>query len=310
MSRYSVLNQIKQLHPEREDERIAFLSSAYDFPFDTQRAYELALVRTFCVPRSSHLLVATKELTERTQKRYDDTVILISTIGLHGYSSEQGTRAIRRMNQLHGRYRIPNDEYLYVLSTFVFEPIRWNARFGWRPLHKHERLAGFYFWREVGRRMGLYNLPESYEAFEAYNMAYEREHFAYSPNNQLLGNATLELFSSWVLPDMLPERIRRPLADIGKDAVSSLMDAPMRHALGLPTPRPWVEKAVFKLLRYRAYAQYVLPPRRTPYTLPPTRTYPEGVDLETVGPAPAGKRGPLYESRRTLAHLEKTVVES
>ncbi len=314
MSRYRILEQIKTLHPERDDERIAFLSSAFDFPFDTRRAYELALVRTFCVPRSSRLLVATRELTERTQKRYDDTVILISTIGSHGYSSDLGARAIRRMNQLHGRYKIPNDEFLYVLSTFIYEPIRWNARFGWRPLHEHEKQAGFYFWREVGRRMGLHDLPESYEAFEAYNVAYEREHFAYSPNNQLLADATLDLFVSWVLPKWLPKTVRRPLAEVGKDAAASLMDAPMRGALGLPAPRPWIEKVIFKSLRHRALAQLALPPRRTPYTLPPTRTYPEGVDLESVGPAPAGKRGPRrdknYDRRKTLAHLGETGIES
>ncbi len=312
MSRYTILNQIKRLHPEKDNERIAFLSSAFDFPFDTQRAYELALVRTFCVPRGSRLLVATKEFTERTQKRYDDTVILISTIGLHGYSSALGTRAIRQMNQIHGRYRIPNDEFLYVLSTFIYEPIRWNARFGWRPLHENERLAGFYFWREVGRRMGLHDLPESYEGFEAYNVRYERERFAYDPNNQLLADATLDLFLSWVLPETLPKTLRRPLADIGRDAASSLMNPPMRDALGLSAPRPWVEKVVFKLLRYRAYAQLALPPRRTPYTLPPTRTYPEGVDLAHVGPAHAtqsesnqseSKRGQRYESFKTRAHL-------
>lgn len=313
MSRHHILEQIKRLHPEKDNERIAFLSSAFDFPFDTQRAYELALVRTFCVPRSSRLLVATKELTERTQKRYDDTVLLISTIGLHGYSSDLGTRAIRRMNQLHGRYTIPNDEFLYVLSTFIYEPIRWNARFGWRPLHRHEKLAGFYFWREVGQRMGLHSLPESYEEFESYNVAYEREHFAYSQNNQLLADATLNLFVSWVLPEWVPGQIRRPLADVGKDAASSLMDAPMRESLGIPTPRPWVEMMVSKLLRYRAYIQLALPPRRTPYTLPPTRTYPDGVELESIGPAPAGRRGPRrdldYARRKTLPHLGETGME-
>jgi len=37
------------------------------------------------------------------------------------------------MNQLHGRFDIANEDFLYVLSTFIFEPIRWNTRFGWRP---------------------------------------------------------------------------------------------------------------------------------------------------------------------------------
>ena len=36
-----------------------------------------------------------------------------------------------------------------MLSTFVYEPIRWNARFGWRPLVEQERLATFHFWRAV-----------------------------------------------------------------------------------------------------------------------------------------------------------------
>ncbi len=67
-----------------------------------------------------------------------------------GYDSPEGRRAIRRMNQIHGRFEISNDDFLYVLSSFVFEPIRWNARFGWRPLIEAERLASFHFWLEVG----------------------------------------------------------------------------------------------------------------------------------------------------------------
>ena len=54
------------------------------------------------------------------------------------------------MNQIHGRFKISNDDLLYVLSTFVFEPIRWNARFGWRPLIEAERPASFHFWVGVG----------------------------------------------------------------------------------------------------------------------------------------------------------------
>ena len=37
------------------------------------------------------------------------------------------------MNRIHGRFEISNEDFVYVLSSFVFEPIRWNARFGWRP---------------------------------------------------------------------------------------------------------------------------------------------------------------------------------
>jgi hypothetical protein len=47
------------------------------------------------------------------------------------------------MNAIHARFAIANDDFLYVLSTFVFEPIRWNARFGWRPMTEAEKLGWF-----------------------------------------------------------------------------------------------------------------------------------------------------------------------
>lgn len=279
-AKYDVLREIEGLEPQRDNERIAFLSAAYEFPWDTQRAYELALLRTFAVPKSSELLVETRELTERTQKRYDDTTIIISTLGFHGYSSPEGRAALRRMNQIHGRYAIPNDEFVYVLSTFVLEPVRWNARYGWRPLSENERLASYYFWREVGRRMNIKNIPESYEAFERYNGAYEREHFAYSPNNQILAEATRDLFLSWTLP--------RPLWPWGAQLVYALLDRPVRRAFGFPEPRLWAKVLIETGLWLRKKLLRFLPPRLEPYRLPPTRTYPAGYDIDKIGPQQKG----------------------
>jgi hypothetical protein len=274
-AKYDVLQAITALEPERDHERIAFLSAAYDFPWDTQRAYELALLRTFAIPKSSRLLVSTGEFTKRTQKRYDDTTIIISTIGLGGYSSPAGRAAIRRMNQMHRRYAIPNDEFLYVLSTFIYEPVRWNARFGWRPLSAQEKLAGFYFWREVGKRMNIRDIPASYEAFEDYNRRYEAKHFAYSPDNARLATVTKELFLSWVAPKALWPLIE-PL-------LHAIMDRPMRRAFGFPEPPRWAQWTVTGLLKLRAQLVRLLPPRRKPYRLPPPKSYPNGYTLEQVG---------------------------
>ena len=84
----------------------------------------------------------------------------------HGYDSEHGTRAIARMNAIHGRLKISNADFLYVLSTFVFVPIDWVARFGWRPLVEGERTALFHFWRGVGTRMHIADIPADYAEFE------------------------------------------------------------------------------------------------------------------------------------------------
>ncbi|MCA9836557.1 MAG: DUF2236 domain-containing protein [Trueperaceae bacterium] len=278
VQKFAVLREIERLDPIRDHQRIVFLSAAYDFPWDTQRALELALLRTFAVPKSSELLVSTEEFTRRTQKRYDDTSLLISTLGFYGYDSSEGRAALRRMNQMHGRYPISNDEFLYVLTTFVFEPIRWNARYGWRKLSKHEKLASFYFWCEVGRRMNIKDIPASYEGLEAFNRRYERENFAYSDLNRLLAEVTRDLFLSWVLP--------KPLWPVGEKLVYALMDEPMRQAFGFPKAPLWASSSVKAGLWFRKQALNFFPPRKRPYQLSKTRSYPNGYEIQQLGTWP------------------------
>src|SRR6188474_1494312 len=144
------LREIRRLDPVADHQRIAYLDACFEFPWDTTRSLELALFRAFGVAKGSALLAETGEFTERTQKRYDDTVLMLSEMLEHGYDSPRGRAAMRQMNRLHGHYAIPNDEFLYVLSTFIYEPIRWITRFGWRPMVEQEKQATFYFWVEIG----------------------------------------------------------------------------------------------------------------------------------------------------------------
>lgn len=274
------LREIRALDPERDCRRIVFLDAFCEFPFDTARALELAFFKTFASPTIAELLDSTGEFTGRPQKRYDDTQLLISAFCEHGYDSDFGRRAIRRMNQIHGRFAIDNDDFLYVLSTMVFEPIRWNARFGWRPLVETEKLATFCFWREVGRRMGIGELPETYDGFERFNVEFERDRFAYSDAGHRVAVATREMFLDW-FPG-LPRSIGRP-------AVHALLDEPLLEALGLPLPSPRLRGAVEAGVRMRSRAVRVLPPRRRPRlrTRERHRSYPSGYELERLGPRAA-----------------------
>ncbi len=277
MRRYQRLEEIQGLDPERDHQRIVFLSTCYEFPFDTTRALEFALFRTFCVPSISALLDRTGELIHRTQKRYDDTDLIVSELMEWGYDSERGKAALRRMNQLHGRFAISNDDFRYVLSTFVYEPIRWNARFGWRLMCMQERLGMFYFWREVGRRMRIQQLPASYEEFERLNIEYERIHYRYTEANHRVGRATLEMFASWY------PRFSRPLV---RSAMYGLMDDPVIAGFGFPRPSRLMRRLVVGGLRLRARLLRWLPPRRHPRlrTQMRHRSYPEGYRIERLGP--------------------------
>lgn len=277
MGRYDVLRRIERLDPQRDCQEICRLTTTYDFPWDTTRSLELALYRTYAVPSISVLLDATGEFARRAQKRYDDTALLVAEFTEWGYDSERGRRALRRMNQIHHRYRIANADYLYVLSTFVFEPIRWNARFGWRLLSEKERLASFYLWREIGQRMNLHDIPETYEELERYNIAYERERFRYAETNRRVGEATRDLFLSW---------FPAPLRSLLKPGIYAMMDEPLLDAFGFPHPPRWLRVSVARGLKLRARVLRFFPPRKRPryYTELRHRTYPAGYTIETLGP--------------------------
>ena len=277
MSRYAILTAIQELDPVRDHQRIVFLSACYDFPFDTTRSLEFALFRTFCVPSISSLLDRTGEFRARPQKRYDDTDIIVSELMEWGYESERGMRAIGRMNQLHGRFAIANEDFLYVLSTFIYEPIRWNARFGWRPMCEQERLSYFLFWREVGRRMNIKKLPADYDSFERFNRDYEHSHYRFTESNRRVGEATRELFVSW-MPGLLAPAVRT--------AIHALLDDSLLTAFGFPQPSRLMRRLVPFMFRLRGRCAGWLPARRRPRLRTQLRqpTYPDGYVIERLGP--------------------------
>ena len=67
--RTAILQRIQALDPERDHKQIVYLSTCFEFPFDTTRSLEFALFRTFCVPSVSDLLDRTGEFRQRPQKR-------------------------------------------------------------------------------------------------------------------------------------------------------------------------------------------------------------------------------------------------
>jgi hypothetical protein len=277
------LAEIRRLDPVRDHVRIVYLDACYEFPFDTTRALELAFFRTFAVPSIAELLGSTGEFTERALKRYDDTDLLISTFAENGYDSEVGRAAIRRMNQIHGRFAIANEDFLYVLSTLVLEPFRWNERFGWRRATEAERIASFEFWRNVAQLMNIQHIPPTYDELDRFNVAFERDRFAYTEAGHRVAVAMVGMFIG-----KIPGVPRK----LGARGVHALLDEPLLHALGLSHPTLVERRATEAALRLRARAVRLLPARRRPRRrteIPRRRTYPSGYELHALGPPPAGR---------------------
>lgn len=253
----------------------------FEFPFDFIKGTQLALYRTFAVPSISKLLAETGEFTKRTQKRYDDTDLILSEILENGWDSERGRTALRRMNQIHHHYlnRISNDDMLYVLSTFIYEPIRWLEKCGWRSLTDEEKQAIFCFYCELGRRMNIKNIPDSYASFELFNREYEKECFRYTETNNAIASATRDLFLSWFLP--------KKLWFLGRPVLYSLMDDALLQSFGFTAPPTWLRLAVVNVVKFRSkFVVRLLPKRKKPAlrTTRKNRSYPVGYTINKLGP--------------------------
>lgn len=297
MKRFERLEQIRRMDPVGEASEIYRLTAAYEFPWDFTRALELALYRTYAVPSIGRLLAETAELTDRAQKRYDDTSLLLDAVVEHGFGSGEGRTAIRRINQMHRSYDIANDDMRYVLCTFVVMPKRWIDAYGWRRLSRHEMVASAVHYRTLGRHMGIQDAPGSYEEFEACLDAYEESHFGWDPAARRVSDATIDLMASWY---------PRPLAPLLRTSTLALLDDSLLRAFRYPPPGATTRALVRRAVRARGRVVRLLPPRRAPHYARQNREikgYPNGYRLEELGTSPVpGVRGcPVRHTGRSAA---------
>lgn len=262
-------------------ERTVWRLSHILFPWDINKALEFALLQTFAVPSISGLLERTGEFTKRTLKRYDDTAILIREVMSYGLDSGRAARAFTRINAMHGRYRIANGDFLYVLSTFVFTPIDWVERFGRREMTDEEKEDWFLYWREFGRRMGIGSLPEDARAFRAFAAGFEKERFAQAPSNRTVAQRTIDL--------LLHQYFTPPfLYPAGRAFVMALCPPHLVEALGYPEPSRALRLAAKRVMGLRrAILLRALPPNARPKPIAfGLKTYPEGYNIEELGTFP------------------------
>ena len=176
------------------------------------------------------------------------------------------------MNDMHDRFRIANEDMLYVLSTFVFEPIRWIERFGYRPMTEHEKTAWFHYYRELGQHIGIADIPADRAGLEAVNRQVEATRFRHAESNHRIGSVTRDLLLGFYIP--------RRLFRLGRPVAHAFMDAPLLRAMLLG-------------MRLRRAILRVLPTRRRPRLLTQVRrpSYPGGYRVEELGTfCPTGAR--------------------
>lgn len=275
--RAAKVNPNDGLDPVADHARIYRNLTLYEFPWDMNQALSFALFRTYAVPSVGNLLDRTGQFCQATQKRYDDTSLLLEAPLVDGFDSDTGKAALRRINQMHKMYDISNDDMLYVLSTFVVVPKRWLDDYGWRSLTDDEVTASVHYYRDLGRHIAIREMPATYREFEVFMDSYEATHFGFDAGARRVADATLELLTTFY-----PRPARRSVELFSR----ALMDDPLLEAFGYRRP-PGAVQAVSRYgLRLRGRLLAVLPSRTEPryiHDMPNIRSYPDGYTLERMG---------------------------
>ena len=174
-------------------------------------------------------------------------------------------------------------------------PIRWLDEHGWRPLTEVEKAASAHYYRELGRHMGIRDIPGTWQDFTRTMDDYEAAHFGYDPRSREVAEATLRLMATF------PPLHRGPSRAVIRFS-RALMDDPLLHAFRFPRPTALERRGARAVLRARADWLRRQPPRTEPLharDLPNIRSYPDGYDVSALGTF--GPTCPVEHRRRTTA---------
>ena len=259
-------------------ERLYRHVALFDLVRDVRVGLNLAFYRTFAVPRIAELLAHTGEMQANPNKRSMDTGLFMYELIEAGYNSDRGQQVVSTLNKMHRRWTIADEDYLYVLTTFIVVPSRWLATYGPRALTDAENAAATTFYRELGRRMNIPNLPVTYSDAEAIFDDYEARNVGYSDAGRQLMKAT---------ENVMAEQLPGPLKPGATLLTRLILDDYVAKAVGLQ-PAPLAGRLLMKGVSMVRRALSTRHKPRTASWFEPGRkvedVYPNGYQFDELGP--------------------------
>ncbi|KIW06506.1 uncharacterized protein PV09_02939 [Verruconis gallopava] len=250
---YRTAHEIAKLHMLDEQVFLSLLSTQW------------ALIKTYSIARGTRLLVKTRQIgsLKCVGRRAEDTGVFLAELIAGDMDEIRWMEALSKVNWLHSRYKnqISKGEMLSTLAFFIIEPIKFINAYGWRPLTKMEEVSRFVFWKEIGLRMGMDNIPDTLEELVKWKEEYEQKEQKFSPDNVICTKNTMDLFL---------RNLPKPLHGFMLGFAQSLMEPRCRRALGWPDPPAWIEWLVHNGLWFRGVLirHFFLPRFTSPPKLP------------------------------------------
>ncbi|EFA82350.1 hypothetical protein PPL_04775 [Heterostelium album PN500] len=246
------------------DEIIKFVVG-YDFPFEMFLSLNFCFYRTFCSPTIAGVYAKTGVIANTTDKRACDTDLLMHIWMDYGLDSTEGKASYEQLNKIHGLHsaKTRNVDFVFVLSCLVIDAIQFTRDYGWRSIEEKEKQAIWEFYRRVGERMEIKDLPKSlddcYQMVEKYT---EDERSArITEDGVALTEAITKLVCQWYY--FIPQPILRMAVSV----ILYQMGATFQRKLGLTKPTFVQSLFVNTILQIRRALLNVVPLRTEPFKL-------------------------------------------
>ncbi|KAF2074298.1 hypothetical protein CYY_004392 [Polysphondylium violaceum] len=235
----------------------------FDFPLEMFLSLNFAFYRTFCSPTISNVYKKTGIIAGDCEKRANDTDLLMHTWMDYGVDSEEGKASISHLNKIHGLHAkvTRNVDFLFVLCCLAADACDFCESYGSRKIQYREQLAIWEFYKRVGARMLLKDIPNTLEDCRKFIECYTEDNrqSRVNPDGGMLTEAFTKLVIHWYYA--LPEFVCRM-------AVSVLiyqMSETFHRKLDLAKPKPWEFALINGVLSIRKNVLKILPPRTVPY---------------------------------------------
>lgn len=237
---YALERRIAALDPERDHEEVTrvTLEVLHGDPIGVHAGLLLGFSRQVAVPSIARVIYrgGGGDTQHDIAQRIDDTLALFGAFLKWGPSSPEGRAAIARMEDIHSRFQITDEQKRYTLATLIFEPDRIAQHLGVDLFTAGQREAIWRFWCSVAEQMPLAGLPATSEELRRWMLDYEREHWRYTSD----GRRVVETFFDDWTTRWFPRRARH----LGRQVLLALMDDALRAALQLEAPSKYLQRLV------------------------------------------------------------------
>ncbi|KAJ3318714.1 hypothetical protein HDU76_000749 [Blyttiomyces sp. JEL0837] len=154
---------------------------------------------------------------------------------------------------------LTSQEQVYVIAVLAVEPCKLVDRYGYRRLSQKEKEATCRVWRDLGIRMGIVNIPDSYRQMEEYAEEFERTHASPHPTSPTLAQTNIDHLIH-LLP--LPRLLLPHILPFARSLAIALIDPSVRETLRLPPPHPFATTVCHLVLSlHSVIVRYLLLPR-------------------------------------------------